>query len=258
MPAPLITEIEIRSAITEQQRGSRGTPGEYTINPYRGCSFGCSYCYASKFVYEDATKKAEWGHWVEVKKNVVEALEKESHKLFGRRIWLGSATDPYQPIELKLGLTRAILEVLLMAYPERLHIQTRSPHVVRDIDLFRKFGDTISVGVSIPTDSEVVRRLFEPRAPSIPRRLKAAAELKNAGIRTTASIAPLLPCTPERLAHKLRPVCDAAWVGSIQFYDKADPLRQLYEERGWTKYLHREHIENVRAALRAVHLAAHD
>jgi DNA repair photolyase len=121
--------------------------------------------------------------------------------------------------------------------------------VIRDIDVFQRFGDTLTVGISIPTDSEVVRKAFEPRAPSIPRRLKAAKQLKESGIRTTAAVAPLLPCTPRRLASLLAPCFDCAWVGTMNFYDKADPLRALYRERGWEKYLHGEHAENVRAAL---------
>ncbi len=247
--APLITEIEIRSAVTAQASGSRGTPGDYTINPYRGCAFGCSYCYASKFVYDDAAKRAQWGHWVEVKRNVVSALGRDAPKLFDKSIWLGSATDPYQPIELRLQLTRAILEVLLMAYPKHLHLQTRSPHVVRDIDLFQRFGDTITVGISIPTDSDTVRKAFEPRAPSIARRLEAARTLHEAGVPVTVAVAPLLPCTPQRLARLLRPVCDRVWVGGINLYDKADPVRNIYEQHGWNDFLRREHIAQTKKVL---------
>jgi DNA repair photolyase len=240
--------IQVKSIVTAQAPNG-GMPFEVTINPYRGCQFGCSYCYASKFVHDDAAKKAAWGDWVEIKENAVDALQRESHKLYGKHIFFSSATDPYQPIELKLGLTRALLEVILMAYPAQLHIQTRSPHVVRDIDLFRRFGDSLQIGISIPTDSEVVRKTFEPRAPSIGRRLKAARALKEAGIRTTASIAPLLPCTPKRLARLLTPCFDRAWVGTMNFYEKEDPLRATFAAHGWEKYLLPDHAKNVREAL---------
>lgn len=244
----LITEIEVRSVLTAQ-RGGGGIPTDFSINPYRGCLFGCSYCYASKFVHDDAVKRAEWGKWVEIKKNAVNALQRESHKVQGGSVFFGSATDPYQPIERRVGLSRAMLEVLLLAFPAHLHIQTRSPHVVRDIDLFKKFGDTLTIGVSIPTDSEVVRKAFEPRAPSIPRRIAAAKELKEAGIRVTASVAPLLPCTPRRLAALLKPAFVKAWVGEMNFYDRAEQLRNLYAERGWNDYLLPSHKERVKAAL---------
>jgi len=151
-----------------------------------------------------------------------------------------------------LGLTRALLEVLLMAYPARLHIQTRSPHVVRDIDLLRRFGDTVTVGLSIPTDSDVVRKAFEPRAPSIARRLKTAQLLTSAGITTVASVAPLLPCTPRRLARLLAPRFTRAWVDGLNFYDKEQPLRAIYSAHGWEEYLRPQHEEAVRKALRSV------
>lgn len=244
----LVLEVAARSVLTEQ--GGRSTiPYDYTINPYRGCLFGCSYCYASKFVHGDEAKKAEWGTWVEVKKNAVDALARESHKLFGKTVFFSSATDPYQPVERRLGLTRALLEVLLMAYPGRVHMQTRSPYVVRDIDLFRRFGATLDVGISIPTDSEVVRKAFEPRAPAIPRRLEAARALKSAGIRTIASIAPLLPCTPERLARRIAPCFHSAWVGRLNFYEKEERLLAVYRSHGWERYLHIEHAERVRSAI---------
>ena len=243
-----VDEIEVRSVLTPQRRG-RGIPCDYTINPYRGCLFGCSYCYASKFIHEDPTKRAEWGHWIEVKKNAVDALQRESHKLCGKTIFFSSATDPYQPIERRLGLTRALLEVLLFAFPARLHLQTRSPHVVRDTDLFLRFGDALSVGISVPTDSDVVRKAFEPRAPSIARRLQAARELKGAGVRTTASVAPLLPCTPERLARLLARCFDRAWVGRMNFYDKEGALRDIYARHGWDRYLFPAHERAVREAL---------
>jgi DNA repair photolyase len=253
MSGNLITEIEVRSALTAQSRRS-SIPFDYSINPYRGCLFGCSYCYASKFVHEDSVKKADWGHWVEVKKNAVDALQRESHKLCGKTIFFSSATDPYQPVELRVGLTRALLEVLLLAFPARLHIQTRSPHVVRDIAMFQKFGDTLTVGISIPTDSDVVRKVFEPRAPSFARRLKAARQLTEAGIQTTASVAPLLPCTPVRLARLLKPCFCGAWVDRINFYEKADPLRAVYAAHGWNEFLLPAHADQVRAALAGVGL----
>lgn len=243
-----ITTRTVRSILTEQSQASR-IPYDYTINPYRGCAFGCAYCYASRFVYDDADKKTEWGRWVEIKQNAVDALQRESRKLYGKTVCVSSATDPYQPLERKLGLTRALLEVLLLAFPARVHIQTRSPHVVRDTDLLARFGPTLDVGISLPTDSDVVRRAFEPRAPSIARRLAAARHLKEAGIRTTASIAPLLPCTPERLARLLPPCFDRVWIDRINFYEKEDSLRAIYTRHGWEPYLRPEHVSRVRAAL---------
>lgn len=243
-----ITPVQVKSVLTAQA-GRQSIPYDYTINPYRGCLFGCSYCYASKFVHDDDNKKAEWGHWVEYKKNAVDALMRESHKITGKSVFFSSATDPYQPVERRLKLTQALLEVLLFAHPSHLHMQSRSPMIVRDIDLFLRFESTLSVGLSIPTDSEVVRKAFEPRAPAIPRRLAAARALKEAGIRTTASVAPLLPCTPERLARLLAPCVHKAWVGAINFYEKEEPLLAIYRGRGWERYLSPAHALAVEEAL---------
>jgi DNA repair photolyase len=247
----LITDITVRSVLTAQNTKGR-LPYDYTINPYRGCLFGCSYCYASQFVFDDAGKKADWGHWVEVKKNAVDALQRESHKITGKSVFFSSATDPYQPIEKQLGLTRALLEILLFAFPARLHIQTRSPHVVRDVDLFQRFGDTLTIGISIPTDSEAVRKVFEPRAPSIPRRIKAASELKAAGITTIATIAPLLPCTPQRLVRLLTSHFDRAWIGTLNTHEKDTALRDVYASHGWDRYLRPEFADEVRFACRTL------
>jgi len=245
-----ITQIQARSVLTAQESRS-SLPYDYTINPYRGCLFGCSYCYASRFVHEDAEKKADWGMWVEVKTNAVDALQRESHKLFGKSIFLASATDPYQPVERRLGLTRALLEVVLMAFPAHVHIQTRSPMVVRDIDLFQRFGESLTVGLSLPTDSDVVRRAFEPRAPAIFRRLQAADALRTAGIRTTASIAPLLPCTPDRLARVVARHFDNYWIDKMNHYDKAERLTALYAAHGWQRYIGDEHLAEVVNALKS-------
>lgn len=245
-----ITLVQARSVLTAQE-GKSSLPFDYTINPYRGCLFGCSYCYASRFVHEDAEKKADWGTWVEVKANAVDALLRESHKLFGKSIFISSATDPYQPVERRLELTRSLLEVVLMAFPAHVHIQTRSPLVVRDIELFRRFGDSLTVGLSLPTDSDVVRRVFEPRAPAIFRRVQAAQELRAAGIRTTAAIAPLLPCTPRRLARLVARDFDDYWVGKMNPYEKSEPLAALYAAHGWQRYMGDGHLAEVVQALQS-------
>lgn len=248
MPAPLVTEVHVKSVATI--RRGFGVPADVTINPYRGCAFACKYCYARKFVHDDLSRRATWGDWVEVKVNAVDALQRESHKLFDTSVFVGSATDPYQPLERRLGLTRALLEVLLLAHPRRVHLQTRSPHVIRDIDLFRRFGDTLTVGISIGTDSEVVRKAFEPRAPSLARRIAAGRALKDAGVRVSASVAPLLPCTPERLVRRLAGNFDEAWVGGINFYGDEGGARRIYTDRGWDRYLTPRHQLAVKAALR--------
>jgi DNA repair photolyase len=111
----------------------------------------------------------------------------------GDAVYMSSVTDPYQPAERRLGLTRAVIEAILdSGCQPRLTIQTRSPLVTRDLDLFQRF-ERIRVHFTITTDSEEVRRRYEPRCPPIKARMEAAAALSSAGIRTGVSISPMLP-----------------------------------------------------------------
>ncbi|MYD74789.1 MAG: radical SAM protein, partial [Chloroflexi bacterium] len=109
---------------------------DYSLNPYVGCSFGCSYCYAAFFAPFD--KQASWGDWVRVKQNASLKLSRIRRSLASKTIYLSSATDPYQPIERRLELTRSLLPILAEKCAH-LVVQTRSPLVVRDIDLLRRF-----------------------------------------------------------------------------------------------------------------------
>lgn len=163
---------------------------DYTLNPYSGCGFGCSYCYAA-FFSRDVEKQRTWGQWVEVKENAVEKLRKMRKPPVGKSIYMSSVTDPYQPIEKRLGLVRSLLEELVVHQP-RLVVQTRSPLVTRDIDLLSQF-DHVRVNMTVTTDSEDVRKVFEPGCPGNRFRLAAIAEVQAAGIETSVTMTPLLP-----------------------------------------------------------------
>lgn len=170
---------------------------KFTLNPYSGCSFGCDYCYARAFSPNKELQQ-NWGKWIKVKENAI-ALLRRSYKAKsqdrrlekGDTIYMSTVTDPYQPIEHKVKLTRRILEELIEIQP-RLTIQTRSPMVIRDIDLLRQFKH-IRVNFTITTDSEDIRLRYEGKSPSIMSRLKAASRLKQEGIPIGVSISPMLP-----------------------------------------------------------------
>lgn len=111
----------------------------------------------------------------------------------GKSLYIGSVTDPYQPLERKTELTRAILEYLAsLPLPPRVVIQTRGPLVARDIDVLARFH-SIRVNMSLTTDSDAVRKRYEPGCASIERRFEALAKLKDAGIPTAVCICPMLP-----------------------------------------------------------------
>src|SRR5947199_2725301 len=143
---------------------------DFSCNPYVGCTFGCTYCYAM-FLPQNRRPREDWGRWLQAKRNAVELAQQRAPKVAGQAVYLSSVTDPYLPAERSLGLTRGILEALVPHQP-RLLVQTRGPLVVRDLDLLRQFR-SVRVNMSIPTDSEAVRRAFEPKAPPLERRWEA-------------------------------------------------------------------------------------
>lgn len=173
---------------------------DYSLNPYVGCALGCSYCYAAFFAPPD--QKASWGDWVRVKRNAKLKLSRLRRSLDGKTIYLSSATDPYQPVERRLELTRSLLPILVEK-GAHLVVQTRSPLVVRDIEMLQRF-DRVCVNVSVTTDSEGIRRAFEPRNPPIPDRLEAATRVADAGIPVAITMTPLLPLDdPKRFADQV-------------------------------------------------------
>jgi DNA repair photolyase len=187
------TEIEYKTAssILTKASGFMETY-DFTLNPYSGCSFGCTYCYAAFFSRTEEQRK-NWGYWIQVKENALQLLIKFRKKsLHDKTIYMSSVTDPYQPIEKELKLTRSLLRELIDFHQPRLVIQTRSPLITRDIDLFKQFK-AIQVNMTITTDSESVRKVFEPLCPSNASRLKAIKEVNDAGINTCITMTPLLP-----------------------------------------------------------------
>jgi DNA repair photolyase len=174
---------------------------DWTCNPYVGCTFGCVYCYAM-FLPQNRRPRDQWGRWLEAKTNAVALAARQAPKLAGQAIYLSSVTDPYLPAESGLRLTRGILEALLPHQP-RLLMQTRGPLVTRDLDILRQFR-AVRINLSIPTDSEEVRRTFEPKAPPLERRWQALAEARAAGIPVGLCLTPLLPLVdPRALARRV-------------------------------------------------------
>lgn len=179
---------------------------DYTLNPYSGCSFGCTYCYAAFFAREKE-KQDNWGYWVEVKQNGLDKLRrKRKTTLANKVIYMSSVTDPYQPIEKDLELTRDLLKELINYSPLTLYVQTRSPLVTRDIDLYQELAKRgrVQVNMTVTTDSPAVKHAFEPYCPSNKRRIQAITEIHEAGIDSCITMTPLLPLdNPEQFAEEL-------------------------------------------------------
>src|SRR3970040_3006579 len=194
---------------------------DYVINCYRGGSFGCLHCYAS-FMKKFTGHKEKWGDFVDVKVNSVELLKKELKKVNKGKVFVSSVTDPYFAIEARFKLTRGVLECFSDTDFE-INVLTRSPLVTRDIDIFKKLK-SIEVGLSIPTDREDIRKIFEPNATSISARIKALGKLKEEGINTYALVAPLLPLNPENLAKLLDPITDYVMLDGLHYSWKASDI----------------------------------
>jgi len=188
-----VKEVEATTVLVR----SKLPDADYVVNPYTGCEFGCQYCYASftgRFVNEPV---ANWGNYVYAKVNAVSLFEVELRRM--RRAGrapsplLSSVTDPYQGAEKTYQLTHGILEALAREpYPGVVGILTKSPLVLRDVDVLRSLPRA-EVGLTVTTTDDRLSRFLEVRAPLASRRLRTLAELHAEGIRTYAFVGPLLP-----------------------------------------------------------------
>ena len=176
--------------------GSR-MPFTWTINPYRGCEFACKYCYA-RYTHEfmEMRNGVEFEQKIYAKQHAADLLRQELRKVKrGEDIALGTATDPYQPIERKLEITRSILQEISRHSGLELGIVSKSAMMVRDIDLFQEISkhNRLYVNVTITTVDTDLARILEPRAPRPDLRLQALRDLRAAGIRAGVICAPVLP-----------------------------------------------------------------
>jgi DNA repair photolyase len=186
-------EVLCRSALNRVQ----GMPFEWTLNPYRGCTHGCHYCYARRYQTQfELDADDDFASIVFVKTNLVDVLRRELARPSWARAYvaLGTATDCYQPIEGHHRLTRGALEAL-RDFGNPVGIVTKGPMVVRDKDVLADLtaGPGCSVYVSVPTVDEDAWRQLEPGTAPPLQRLRAVRELVDAGIRAGVLMAPIVP-----------------------------------------------------------------
>jgi DNA repair photolyase len=213
----------------------------YVINAYTGCQHDCSYCYA-RFMKRFTGHTEPWGQFVDVKIDAPELLRREITRKKPDRVWISGVCDPYQPLEAKYKLTRQCLEILVQNdWP--VTVQTRSPLVLRDLDLL-KMGKDLTVGMSVTTADEHIRMLFEPKAPSIQARIRTLDELHQAGLRTFVMIAPMLPGA-ENLGELLAGKVDSVRVDRMN-YHHAD---WVYRKYGLMEQLSDEYFDQTAQSL---------
>jgi DNA repair photolyase len=194
----------------------RQMPFTWTINPYRGCEFGCRYCYA-RYTHEfmEMRDEMDFEQKIYVKQHAAELLSQELRKVKpAESIALGTATDPYQPAERRYEVTRGILEVFARHRGFELGIVTKSNLVVRDLELLLNVAkaNRVSVHVTITTLNVELARILEPRAPRPDLRAGAVRALSEAGVRVGLSCSPVLPGitdSPQDLEALMRAAAEA-------------------------------------------------
>ncbi len=221
--------------------------GFWSVNPYIGCEFGCSYCYARdthRYTVERAHDQGTLGDeafrefrgekgWeaferrIFVKSGAADVLARtlDPARLAGEAIVIGTATDPYQPAERRFRLTRSILEMLDRYRGLTIGIITKSPLVVRDIDILARLGarHRVSIHMSIATIDAALARRLEPRSPVPSARIRALSRIAAAGVRTGVLIAPIIPGVTDGRAALSRLLAAARTAGAS--YAVGSPLR---------------------------------
>jgi len=209
---------------------SERVPFEWTVNPYRGCEFGCRYCYA-RYTHEYMELDgSEFERKIFVKQRAGELIGPELDRRFTfqppasdpqppAHIAIGTATDPYQPAEREFGATRAILEQMARRRGLSVSITTKSNQVTRDIDLLRRIAEhsSLFINITVTTLRPRLARLLEPRAPRPDLRLAAVRALHEAGLAVGVFAMPVLPGLTDREAD-LEAVARAAHDAGAQWF----------------------------------------
>ncbi len=216
-PAGIRTSVvheQARTIISRNQ--SPDVPFDRSINPYRGCEHGCVYCYARpSHAYLGLSPGLDFETRLFAKDNAAQLLERELRRPGYRAqlLALGANTDPYQPIERDLRITRSVLEVLA-AFGHPVGITTKSAAVLRDLDLLRSMArdNLVHVWISIATLDRDIARSMEPRASTPARRIQTLRELAGAGVSCGVIVGPVIPALTEE--HLEAVLAETAAAGS--------------------------------------------
>lgn len=260
-----VKEILAKTALTP----SRIEGIDFALNPYVGCAHGCRYCYA-EFMKKFTNHSEPWGSFVDVKIKLPQLLEKElKRRKYGtmnldmipdlepgakrmehggeKLVSLSTVTDPYQPLEQKYQLTRRCLEILLR-YQMSVSILTKSPLVLRDVDLIKQFKN-IDVGITITTDRDDIRKIFEPGAPPIQSRIDTLKQLQQQGIKTWVFVGPILPMNPSQLAQQVKDFIHHYHIDLMNYIPKS---RNIYYQHQLQDALRPEYFEQCKAVLQQI------
>jgi DNA repair photolyase len=216
--------LGIRSLLN-RVTSQRELPFAWAINPYRGCEFGCKYCYA-RYTHEfmEFREGVDFERKIFVKQHAAQLLRQELRRVKpGEGIAIGTATDPYQPAERRFEVTRTILEELSHQSGLDMGIVTKSNLVTRDVELLRNIAknNRICVSITVTTLNTDLARILEPRAPRPDLRLEAVRQLNLAGVDAGVNCAPVLPEMTDRPSDLDALVKAASEAGAKYIYSGA-------------------------------------
>jgi DNA repair photolyase len=210
---------------------------DYCLNPYVGCEHGCLYCYARFSGRLVGRGLLDWGNYLYFKSNIIEVLGKDISKKTPGEVYLSSITDPYQPIEEKLQLTRRALVLLASNKRFSVTIQTKSPLVLRDVDILKEIRDRCTIGFTIAMWDDWAG-VFEPRAPPPSARLNGLKELSHEGFKTYAFIGPIIPSLddPLEIISKIEDYVDHVYLDRLNLRPGVwASLRPTFDRLGLTQ-----------------------
>jgi len=231
-------------------------PFDYSINPYRGCEHGCVYCYARpSHAYMGLSAGLDFETRLFYKADAARVLEAELGRpgYVCKPIMLGANTDPYQPVERRLRVTRAILEVLTKCrHP--VAIITKSSSVLRDLDLLQDLArdSLVHVTLSITSLDAEMKRTLEPRTASPQARLRAVQQLSQAGVPVGVMVAPVIPALTD---HEMESILEAAaaagarWAGYVMLRLPHE-VKDLF--RDWLREHHPQRAAHVMSLIQDV------
>lgn len=256
-PAPVRTEVReerARSAITKNTSPDIGF--DRSLNAYRGCEHGCIYCYARPYhSYVGLSPGLDFETKLYAKSNVAEVLERElaAPGYVARTLALGTATDPYQPIERERRLTRAVLEVMeRTGHP--VAITTKSALVTRDIDILSRLAarGLAKVALSVTTLDRRLARSMEPRASTPEKRLDAIRQLTEAGVPTAVMVAPVIPALNDSEIERILDAARAAGADEAGYVLLRLPLEVSELFKDWLVREYPDRFRHVMSIVRAM------
>ena len=254
-PATILTATSAGRIISTND--SPDVPFDRSINPYQGCEHGCVYCYARpSHSYLDLSPGIDFETRIYYKPNAAEQLlrEWENHRYECRPITIGANTDPYQPAEKSLEITRQLLE-LFYEYRHPVSIITKGTLITRDLDLLAELArrNLCSVAISLPTMDAGLKRIMEPRVPAAEARLRAMRTLTENGVPVSVLVAPVIPAINDMEIESILEAASSAGARQAHYIFLRLPheLEQIFTD--WLEAHYPDRAARVMGIVREMH-----